>query len=362
MPKKLIETFSVEWLQVLDEDGNCDEGLRPSLDNEQVREIYEWMVLTRTFDDKAFKLQREGRLGTYAAALGQEAAQVGSAYALRSTDWMFTAFREPGAYLVRGLPMRMIYQYWAGDERGSQIPEGENDFPICIPVATQIPIAAGAAMAAKYKGDAVAVMAFMGDGATSKGDFHEGLNFAGAFAAPVVFVCQNNQWAISVPLKRQTAAKTLAQKAIAYGFPGVQVDGNDVFAVYRAAQEALERARAGMGPTLVECLTYRLGDHTTADDASRYRSREEVEQWKRKEPIDRLRKYMEKSGLWDDSREQALRAAAKEKVESAVHELESFPAPDPLDIFRFIYQNLPVELREQMAGFSKANGGGDPRD
>ena len=166
MPKTLIETFSVEWLQVLDEGGNCDDELRPALESEQVRKLYEWMVLARTFDEKAFKLQREGRLGTYASALGQEAAQVGSAYALESTDWMFPAFREPGASLVRGLPMRMIYQYWAGDERGSQIPEGQNDFPICIPVATQIPIAVGTAIAAKSRGDAIAVMAFMGDGAT----------------------------------------------------------------------------------------------------------------------------------------------------------------------------------------------------
>jgi pyruvate dehydrogenase E1 component alpha subunit len=356
MPKQLIETFSVEWLQILDEDGNCDEELRPPLDNEQVKKLYEWMVLTRTFDEKAFKLQREGRLGTYASALGQEATQVGSAYALNSTDWMFPAFREPGASLVRGLPMRMIYQYWAGDERGSQIPEGQNDFPISIPVATQIPIAVGAAMAAKYKGDPVAVLTFMGDGATSKGDFHEGLNFAGVFAAPIVFVCQNNQWAISVPLKRQTAARTLAQKAIAYGFPGVRVDGNDVFAVYRATQEALDRARAGMGPTLVECLTYRLGDHTTADDASRYRSPEQVEQWRRKDPIDRLRRYMEKNGLWDDARDQAVSTAAKQHVDSAVHDAESLPAPDPLDMFRFTYQNLPADLKEQMDGFINPNG------
>jgi pyruvate dehydrogenase E1 component alpha subunit len=362
MPKKLIETFSVEWLQILDEDGNCDEELRPSLDNEQVKKLYEWMVLARTFDDKAFKLQREGRLGTYASILGQEAAQIGSAYALRPTDWMFPAFREPGASFVRGLPMRMILQYWAGDERGSQIPEGLNDFPITIPVATQVPIAVGVALAAKAKGDAIAALAFMGDGATSKGDFHEGLNFAGVFSAPVVFVCQNNQWAISVPLRRQTAAKTLAQKAVAYGFPGVQVDGNDVFAVYRATHEALDRARAGMGPTLIECLTYRLGDHTTADDASRYRSGEEVERWKKKDPIDRLRKYMEKGGLWDRSRDQALRSEAKEKVESAVHEVESFPAPDPVDMFRFTYQDLPVDLSKQMDGFLNANGRRDLRE
>jgi pyruvate dehydrogenase E1 component alpha subunit len=256
----------------------------------------------------------------------------------------------------------MIFQYWAGDERGSQIPEGLNDFPITIPVATQIPIAVGVALAAKAKGDAIAVMAFMGDGATSKGDFHEGLNFAGVFSAPVVFVCQNNQWAISVPLRRQTAAKTLAQKAIAYGFPGVQVDGNDVFAVYRAAREALERARAGLGPTLIECVTYRLGDHTTADDASRYRSRDEVERWKKKDPIERLRKYMEKGGLWDKARDDAMRSEAKEKVESAVREVESFPPPDPLDMFRFTYQDLPADLREQMDGFLNADGRRGPQE
>jgi pyruvate dehydrogenase E1 component alpha subunit len=356
MPKKLIETFSVEWLQILDEDGNCDEELLPPLSYEQVKKLFEWMVLARTFDEKAFKLQREGRLGTYASILGQEAAQIGSAFALRPTDWMFPAFREPGASFVRGLPMRMILQYWGGDERGSQIPEGLNDFPISIPVATQIPIAVGVALAAKSKGDPIAVMAFMGDGATSKGDFHEGLNFAGVFSAPVVFVCQNNQWAISVPLRRQTAAKTLAQKAFAYGLPGIQVDGNDVFAVYRAATEALIRAREGKGPSLIECVTYRVGDHTTADDASRYRDREEVERWKQKDPIERLRKYMEKGGLWSKSYDQAVRLEAKEKGEKAVHEQESFPPPDPRDIFRFTFQDLTAELKEQMDRFLKANG------
>jgi pyruvate dehydrogenase E1 component alpha subunit len=362
MPKKVIETFQVERLQILDEAGNCDETLRPALDSDQIKDLYEWMVLARTFDEKAFKLQREGRLGTYASILGQEAAQIGSAYALKPSDWMFPAFREPGASFVRGLPIRMIFQYWAGDERGSQIPENLNDYPISIPVSTQIPVAVGAALAAKAKGDHIAVMAYMGDGATSKGDFHEGLNLAGVFSAPVVFVCQNNQWAISVPLSRQTAAKTLAQKAIAYGFPGIQVDGNDIFAVYRAAQEALVRAREGKGPTFIECVTYRLGDHTTADDASRYRSREQVEHWKAKDPIERLRKYMEKIGLWSRSYDQALRSQTKEQVESAVHEEENFPPPDPVDMFRFTYQELPMELKEQMECFLSANDGRDRRE
>jgi pyruvate dehydrogenase E1 component alpha subunit len=202
----------------------------------------------------------------------------------------------------------------------------------------------------------------MGDGATSKGDFHEGLNFAGVFAVPAVFVCQNNQWAISVPLKRQTAARTLAQKAIAYGFSGIQVDGNDIFAVYRATHEALNRARDGKGPTLVECVTYRLGDHTTADDASRYRSREEVEQWRRRDPIERLKKYMEIEGLWNKSYDEAVRSEAREKVEQAVHEEENFPPPDPRDIFRFTFHELTAELKEQLESFLDANGRRDIRD
>lgn len=356
MPKKLVETFGVEWLQVLDEDGRCDEQLLPPLGDEQIKKLFEWMVLARVFDDKAFKLQRQGRLGTYASILGQEAAQVGAAFALEPADWMFPAFREPGASFVRGLPVQMILQYWAGDERGSCIPEGLNDFPISIPVATQIPIAVGTALAARYRGDPIAVMAFMGDGATSKGDFHEGLNFAGVFSAPVVFVCQNNHWAISVPLKRQTASATLAQKAIAYGMPGIQVDGNDVFAVYRAASEALARARAGQGPSFIECVTYRMGDHTTADDATRYRSNEEVERWQLRDPIERLRKFMENRGLWHTAYEQEVYVQAKEKVEQAVRDQEGMEPPDPRDMFRFTFQDLTAELKEQMEAFLQSNG------
>lgn len=356
MPKKVVQNFSVEWLQILDEQGNCDEELRPPLSEEQIQKLYEWMILSRTFDEKAFKLQREGRLGTYASILGQEATQIGSAFALQPSDWMFPSFREPGVSIVRGLPLRMIFQYWSGDERGSAIPEGQNDFPITIPVATHIPIAVGTAWAAKTKGDKIAVAAYLGDGATSKGDFHEGLNLAGVFSLPVVFLCQNNQWAISVPLHRQTAAKTLAQKAIAYGFDGIQVDGNDVFAVYKAAHESLERARAGKGPTLIECVTYRIGDHTTADDASRYRSTAELEQWKRKDPIERLKKYMKRKGLWDEAYEQKVLSGARERVEDAVKEEETVPPPDPRDMFRYTFDELTEELREQMEHFSTGDG------
>jgi pyruvate dehydrogenase E1 component alpha subunit len=351
MPRKTIKDFSVEWLQVLDEHGVCDEKLRPPLSDAQVRSLYEWMVLARVFDEKAYKLQREGRLGTYASILGQEAAQIASALALEPSDWMFPSFREPGASIVRGLPLKMILQYWSGDERGSIIPQEQNDFPISIPVATQIPIGAGVAWGAKYKGDNIAVLVYLGDGATSKGDFHEGLNAAGVLSLPVVFLCQNNQWAISVPRHRQTAAETLAQKAIAYGFPGIQVDGNDVFAVYSATDQALKRARAGQGPTFIEAVTYRIGDHTTADDASRYRSAEEVAEWKNKDPIDRLIKYMATKKLWDEAYGQKVTAQARERVEAAVNEQENTPPPDVRDIFLHTFQELPAELASQMEAF-----------
>ena len=356
MPKNTVQEFKVEWLQILDEHGNCDEALRPSLSDKDIRKLYQWMVLARTFDDKAFKLQREGRLGTYASLLGQEAAQIGSAFALQSSDWMFPSYREAGVFIVRGLPMSMILQYWSGDERGSHIPEGENDFCITIPVGTQIPIATGAAWAAKVRGDPIAVIAYFGDGATSKGDFHEGLNFAGLCSLPIVYVCQNNQWAISVPLTKQTAAKTLAQKAIGYGFEGIQVDGNDVFAVYKATAEALERARSGKGPTLIECVTYRLADHTTADDASRYRSQAEVEQWRKKDPIGRLKEYMRRKALWDETYDQEVLMHAREQVEAAVKEEETILPSDPEDIFRYTFHDYTAELREQMESFFRGDG------
>ncbi|MFQ5539650.1 MAG: pyruvate dehydrogenase (acetyl-transferring) E1 component subunit alpha [Candidatus Binatia bacterium] len=351
MPKKVTGNFNIEWLQILDEHGNCDDQLRPRLTDKEIQRLYESMIFVRAADDKAFKLQREGRLGTYPSSRGQEAAQVGSASALLPSDWMFPSYRETGVSIVRGLPLRMIYQYWSGDERGCHIPENQNDFPITVPVGTQIPMATGAAWAAKLKGDPIAVMVYFGDGATSKGDFHEGLNFAGVFSLPIVFLCQNNHWAISVPVHRQTAAETLAQKAIAYGFPGIQVDGNDVFAVYRASEEALSRARTGKGPTLIECVTYRLGDHTTADDASRYRKGKEVEAWRAKDPIDRLVRYMEREGLWDRSYGERTVTEATARVEIAVKEFESLAPADPSDVFRYTFDEMTPDLSRQMQRF-----------
>jgi pyruvate dehydrogenase E1 component alpha subunit len=333
MPETVIATFSVKRLDILDEQGNADESLMPSLAESDIKLIHELLVLSRTFDERALSLQREGRIGTYPSILGQEAAQVGSAYALEKSDWIFPSFRETGVHITMGYPLAKLYQYWAGDERGMACPEGLNFLPVCVAVGTQIPHAAGAAMAAKYRRDRIAVVAYFGDGATSKGDFHEGFNIAGVFRLPVVFICQNNQWAISMSRERQTAAATLAQKALAYGFEGIQVDGNDVFAVYKATRMAVENARSRGGPTFIECYTYRLSHHTTADDAGRYRSSEEVENWKRKDPILRLQLYMEKHGLWSDIYQRELERRVREMIDEAVREAESAKPPMPQEMF-----------------------------
>jgi len=269
MSEQIIESFNVTRLEVLDPLGNADKALLPPHSNDEIRKMYEYLILSRAFDERALSLQREGRIGTYPSILGQEATQVGSALALAKEDWVFPSFREMGVHITLGYPIPLLFRYWAGDERGLRTPDALNIFPVCVSVGTHLPHAVGAALAARIRGDRIAVAAYFGDGATSKGDFHEGLNMAGVFGLPVVFICQNNQWSISLPVKRQTAAKTLAQKAWAYGFEGIQVDGNDVFAVYHATRNALEKARQGGGPTFIECLTYRLADHTTADDASR---------------------------------------------------------------------------------------------
>lgn len=341
-------SFSVRRLQILDETGNCDEKQKPTLKDEDIRKMYEIMSTARIFDINALKLQREGRIGTYASILGQEATQVGSAYAMQKDDWMFPAFREGAAYLTRGMPMHLMYALWAGDERGSHIPPGINCFSVSIPVGTQPLHAVGFAMAAKMKNEKYATVTYFGDGATSEGDTMEAMNFAGAFKAPVVLICQNNQWAISMPLKKQTASQTIAQKAVAFGFDGIQVDGNDIFAVYKATKEALEKARGGGGPTLIECLTYRISDHTTADDAKRYRSEKELEEWKKKDPIDRLRKYMTKKKIWNDADEKKLQKNASDRVQAATKAFEEMPEPKREDMFRYVYEKLTSQLEEQM--------------
>lgn len=351
MPERILKFFNVRRLDILDERGAADESLMPVLSEEDIKRMYETLVLSRAFDRQALSLQREGRIGSYAPILGQEASQIGSAFAIEKSDWIFPSFREIGVYIAMGYPVHKLFQYWAGDERGCNCPDNLNIFPICVPVGTQIPHAVGAAMASAYKGDKIATVAFFGDGGTSKGDFHEGLNMAGVFRLPVVFICQNNQWAISVPRERQTASETIAQKAHAYGFEGVQVDGNDIFAVYKAAKEATEKARAGNGPTLIECFTYRMSDHTTSDDAARYRAKEDVESWRHKDPVMRLRLFMEKKGLWTGQYQKDIEEKAGAAINNAIKTAESVEHPDPKDMFKHAYETPNARQIKGMKDF-----------
>jgi len=351
MTERIIESFSVKRIEILNEKGDVDESLIPSLSDSDTRRLYELLLLSRTFDQHALKLQREGRLGTYVPILGQEASQVGSAFALEKSEWIFPSYRESGVYITIGYPLHMLFQYWAGDERGLKTPDTLNIFPISIPVGTQLPHAVGAAMAARYRKDKTAAITYFGDGGTSKGDFHESLNIAGVFKLPVIFICQNNQWAISMPREKQSASKTLAQKAYSYGLEGLQVDGNDVFAVYKATEYALKKARQGEGPTLIECVTYRIADHTTADDATRYRLKEEVEIWKAKDPIQRLRLFMEKKGLWTTEYQKEVEEKAKSMIDEAVRIMESTEPPHPREMFTYIYEKLTPRQLKQLKDF-----------
>src|SRR3989344_606335 len=349
MPEKIVGKFEVKYFQVIDENSKVDGKLLPKIGKSTIKEMYSAIVLARKFDEEVLKLQRQGRIGTYASHQGQEASQIGSVFAFTNREWIFPSFRENAALISLGVPMHLLYAYWGGDERGSRTPDKFRDFPVSIPVGSQPIHAVGAAWAAKLKGTDEAMVVYFGDGATSEGDFHEAMNFAGVFKVPVVFICQNNQYAISVPREKQTASETLAQKAIAYGFEGLQVDGNDVFGVYKATKEALEKAKAGKGPTMIECITYRLQDHTTADDASRYRSKDEVEEWKNKEPLGRFEKYLLKEKIITEKDVEKISADAVKKVDKAVEEYEAMPAPAPTDMFDYLFAELPFRLSEQRA-------------
>ena len=364
MPRIPLEAqFTVEHLSILDSDGNLDTALEPELSGEELKRLYRAMLLGRRLDERMLRLQRQGRIGTFAPIKGQEASQIGSVSTIRPTDWMVPSFREAAALLWRGWPIEKILLFYAGYLEGGQPAQGQRDLPTTIPVGTQLPHAVGLAYAAQYKGDDVIVMAYCGDGATSEGDFHEALNFAGVWHVPVIFVVQNNQWAISVPLKKQTHSRTIAQKALAYGFPGIQVDGNDVLAVHVATREAVARARAGGGPTLIECVTYRLGVHTTADDPTKYRSDEEVKAWERKDPLTRFVAYLEKKNLLEPALEQTI----DEEIARGVAAFESAAAANPLGMFDHAYAELPpalaaqrAELDARLAAAAGPGGGSDP--
>ncbi len=355
MPVKTVFKGEIKYIQILDEKGKLDkkQGIPKGLTKEDLVKAYEWMVYMRLFDEKALLLQRTGRLGTYLCLTGQEAAQVGAGLALTEKDWLVPSFREHGLMMMKGVPGYRILAYWGGDERGSSFDKNIRSLPISVPVASQLTHAAGLAMATAYKGEKAAVLACVGDGGTSEGDFHDSCNFAGVFKAPLVILIQNNQWAISVPRKKQTASETLAQKALAYGIRGVQVDGNDVLGVYSVVREALELAREKRVPTVVEAITYRMKDHSTADDAKKYRDPEEEKEWQKKDPITRLEKFLLSEGELDQNKIEEIHRRAKERVEEDVKARDAMGEPDPLDAFRHLYGEIPPHLKLEMEELKK---------
>lgn len=346
----VVARFEIRYSQFLDAHGNVVAPLPEfARDAEKLVALYRWMVLMRAYDAKAIALQRTGQIGTFASLLGHEAINAGVASAMETDDVFLMTYRENGTQLMRGVTLRELFLYWGGDERGSDYAGPRRDFPICIPIGAHAPHAVGAAYAMKLRRERRAAVCAIGDGGTSKGDFYEALNAAGTWRLPLVFLVANNQWAISVPRRLQSAAQTLAQKAIAAGIEGLQVDGNDVVAVRHAMDEALARARSGAGPALIEALTYRLSDHTTADDATRYRSPDEVaEAWKR-EPILRLRTYLVASGAWDKAAEDALLRECNEQVQAAAQAYLDTPPPTPAQMFDHLYATLPAALQKQRA-------------
>lgn len=344
-------------LRIIDLDGTYDSKLEPKLSPDLLKRAYRYVVLVRLLDTRMLSLQRQGRIGFYVPSTGEESAQVGSGMALEKHDWVFPAYREPGAALWRGFPLETLIAQAYGNtkdpQHGRQMPNhyGSRDInyvPVSSPVGTQIPQAVGAAWAAKIRKDHVVALTYFGDGATSAGDFHSGMNFAGVFKTPTIFFCKNNQWAISVPVAKQTAAKTLAQKAAAYGMDGLRVDGNDLLAVYAATKAAVDKARSGGGPTFIEAFTYRIGPHSSSDDPTRYRSKDEVEAWSQRDPIERLRKYLELKGIWSKDYDDQLRAEIEELIQATIKEVERHPPPTIETLFTDVYAEMTPSLKEQM--------------
>jgi pyruvate dehydrogenase E1 component alpha subunit/2-oxoisovalerate dehydrogenase E1 component alpha subunit len=347
----------IALLRVLRDDGRADPATDPLLPDALVLRAYREMRRLRLIDARMIMLHRQGRVGFYGAAQGQEATPIATGLAVEPDDWVFPALREQSVMLVRGFSLKQFIAQVFGNSGdvllGRQMPSHHSarsvhqvSWSSCI--GPQIPQAVGAAMAMKIHCAKAVAVGFCGDGATSQPDFHAAMNFAGVYKPPVVLVCQNNHWSISVPTEKQTASRTIAVKARAYGIPGVRVDGNDVLAVYRVIKEALDRARAGEGPTFVESVTYRMGAHSSSDDPTRYRSNEEVEAWAKKDPLERLRKHLAVHELVTDESDKALEEELKAEIAAAVNEVEALPPPDRASLLEGVYAELPWNLREQL--------------
>ncbi len=343
--------------RVIGDGASVPDGKVEGLDESDLLELYRQLVLLRTYDERSVVYHRQGRIGTYAIFFNHEAMQVGSAYALEREDWIFPSYRESAIGLLRGMPPSTPLSWWRGHPQGWWNPLEYNLASICIPIATHLPHAAGLAWGKKLRGERTCAIAYFGDGATSEGAFHEGANFAGVLRAPVILFCNNNQWAISTPLSAQTAAPTLADKAIGYGMPGVRVDGADVLAVYEATSEAAARARAGDGPSFIEAVTYRIAPHATADDPSAYIDQERVEEERGNECVGRYDGYLRRLGVLDDETAERVKADAAEAMRAGIAEAEAEPPSDPGLVFEYAYADPPAGLADDLAELRRILGG-----
>jgi pyruvate dehydrogenase E1 component alpha subunit len=353
--KKTLETVEqqFETLQILNEEGEVvNEAAMPDLSDEQLQELMRRMVYTRILDQRSISLNRQGRLGFYAPTAGQEASQLASQFALEKEDFILPGYRDVPQIVWHGLPLYQAFLWSRGHFEGMNVPEGVNVLHPQIIIGAQYVQTAGVALGMQKRGQKSVAITYTGDGGTSQGDFYEGINFAGAFKSPAIFVIQNNQFAISTPREKQTAAKTLAQKAVAAGIPGVVVDGMDPLAVYKATRDARERAVNGEGPTLIETITYRYGPHTMAgDDPTRYRTKDLDNEWEKKDPLVRFRTFLEKKGIWSEEKETEVIEKAKEDIKEAIKKADAAPKQKVTDLMSIMYDEMPQNLKEQYEVF-----------
>ena len=353
----MFKTFDAQknqMLQVMDNDGKIvNPEWKPDISDQEVLDAYKFMQFARTADIMAVSFQRQGRMYTYPPNLGQEAISTAAGRIMRDQDWLVPAFREMGAWLAKGAKLSSLYLYWGGNEEGSKFSGAPNFLPSAVPIASQLPHAVGIGFAIKHKKQDSVVFAFVGDGGTSQGDFHEALNFAAVWHVPVIFIIQNNQFAISVPVSKQTASINLAIKATAYGMPGIKVDGNDFFAMYRAIKEAHQYARDGNGPVLIEGLTFRRGAHTTSDDPSLYRTEAEEKKWEENDPVKRLRGYLVQNNLWTEADDESLLEQYRKEVDKEFSIYENFEPYKLDDVFQYLYTEMPEELKKQKVAYEK---------
>jgi pyruvate dehydrogenase E1 component alpha subunit len=352
-------------LQVIKADGQFDPKVEPDLSHEDLLKMHRYMLTVRKLNEKGMSLQRQGRIGFFMESTGQEACQIGMSYTLSAGDWAFPSYRDPGTCLVRGVPMSALWDQIMGnsadESKGRQMPVhwGFSKWKIVSlssPIGAKLLHAVGVAYAAKYRREKAVALASFGEGATSQGEFHAAMNFAGVYKTPVVFFCENNQYAISLPVRRQTASESIAVKAEAYGFEGVQVDGNDILAVYKATKSAVDKARSGGGPTLIEAITYRMGGHSTSDDPTIYRSAEEVELWKKRDPIVRFTKYLIKKGIISEKENEKFLEQIDSEMTKVIKEREVIAPPDVSTLFTDVYSEMPWHIREEANEFMRDEG------